>query len=31
MLETARARREFGFAAGTRFEEELARTIWRYE
>jgi GDP-L-fucose synthase len=31
MLETARARREFGFAASTRFEEGLAKTIEWYE
>jgi GDP-L-fucose synthase len=31
MLETARARKEFGFAASTRFEEGLAKTIEWYE
>jgi GDP-L-fucose synthase len=30
MLETARAPREFGFTAGTEFEEGLARTIAWY-
>jgi GDP-L-fucose synthase len=31
MLETARARKEFGFAASTRFEEGLAKTTEWYE